>query len=136
MTIKKPFKRTCRQFRDGNYLPHGNTALRRSRLSSSPCSRQPRTGLPDLSRPRSRSDAARGGLADHVLDLLGRGRIKARGRLIEQDDLGLLGERACYPHLSPRRIMLTHMNPVMLAHVDEVRAAGTLAAEDGAVIDL
>src|SRR5262249_420865 len=24
MTIKKPFKRTCRQFSDGSYLPHGN----------------------------------------------------------------------------------------------------------------
>jgi hypothetical protein len=32
--------------------------------------------------------------------------------------------------------MLTHMNPVMLAHLDEVRAAGALVAEDGAVIDL
>jgi len=29
-----------------------------------------------------------------------------------------------------------HMNPVMLAHLDEVRAAGALVAEDGAVIDL
>jgi hypothetical protein len=26
------------------------------------------------------------------------------------------------------------MNPVMLAHLDEVRAAGALVAEDGAVI--
>src|SRR5262249_30295859 len=38
--------------------------------------------------------------------------------------------------LRARRIMLTHMNPVMLAHLDEVRAAGALVAEDGAVIDL
>jgi hypothetical protein len=28
------------------------------------------------------------------------------------------------------------LNPVMLAHLDEVRAAGALVAEDGAVIDL
>ena len=40
------------------------------------------------------------------------------------------------PDLRARRIMLTHMNPVMLAHLDEVRAAGALVAEDGAVIDL
>ena len=24
MTIKKPYRRTCRQFVDGKYLPHGN----------------------------------------------------------------------------------------------------------------
>ena len=40
------------------------------------------------------------------------------------------------PDLRARRIMLTHMNPVMLAHLDEVRAARALVAEDGAVIDL
>ena len=40
------------------------------------------------------------------------------------------------PDLRARRIMLTHMNPVMLAHLDEVRAAGALVAEDGAVIEL
>ena len=40
------------------------------------------------------------------------------------------------PDLHARRIMLTHMNPVMLAHLDEVRAAGALVAEDGAVIEL
>src|SRR5262249_2598414 len=40
------------------------------------------------------------------------------------------------PDLRARRIMLTHMNPVMLVHLDEVRAAGALVAEDGAVIDL
>jgi ribonuclease BN (tRNA processing enzyme) len=39
------------------------------------------------------------------------------------------------PDLRARRIMLTHMNPIMLAHLDEVRAAGALVAEDGAVID-
>ncbi len=36
----------------------------------------------------------------------------------------------------PRRIMVTHMNPSMLARVDEVRAAGALVAEDGLVIDI
>ena len=40
------------------------------------------------------------------------------------------------PDLHARRIMLTHMNPGMLAHLDEVRAAGALVAEDGAVIEL
>jgi ribonuclease BN (tRNA processing enzyme) len=40
------------------------------------------------------------------------------------------------PDLRARRIMLTHMNPIMLAHLDEVRAAGALVAEDGAVIEL
>ena len=39
------------------------------------------------------------------------------------------------PDLRARRIMLTHMNPLMLAHLDEVRAAGALVAEDGAVIE-
>jgi ribonuclease BN (tRNA processing enzyme) len=38
--------------------------------------------------------------------------------------------------LRARRIMLTHMNPVMLAHLDEVKAAGLLIAEDGAVIEI
>jgi ribonuclease BN (tRNA processing enzyme) len=37
--------------------------------------------------------------------------------------------------LRARRILLTHMNPTMLAHLDEVRAAGVGAAEDGAVIE-
>ena len=37
--------------------------------------------------------------------------------------------------LRARRIMLTHMNPTMLARLDEVRAAGVLAAEDGAVLE-
>jgi ribonuclease BN (tRNA processing enzyme) len=40
------------------------------------------------------------------------------------------------PDLKAKRIMLTHMNPSMLAHVDEARAAGVLIAEDGAVIEL
>ena len=40
------------------------------------------------------------------------------------------------PDLRARRIMVTHMNPTMLERLDEVRAAGVLIAEDGAVIEL
>jgi ribonuclease BN (tRNA processing enzyme) len=40
------------------------------------------------------------------------------------------------PDLRAGRIMVTHMNPTMLARVDEVRAAGALVAEDGLVIDV
>jgi len=32
--------------------------------------------------------------------------------------------------------MVTHMGPDVLAHLDEIRAAGLLIAEDGAVIDV
>jgi ribonuclease BN (tRNA processing enzyme) len=38
--------------------------------------------------------------------------------------------------LRARRVMITHMNPTMLARTDEARAAGLLVAEDGAVIEL
>jgi ribonuclease BN (tRNA processing enzyme) len=38
--------------------------------------------------------------------------------------------------LRARRIMVTHMNPEVLAHLDEIRAAGVLIAEDGAILDL
>jgi ribonuclease BN (tRNA processing enzyme) len=38
--------------------------------------------------------------------------------------------------LRARQIMITHMNSTLLAHLDEVRAAGVLVAEDGDVIDL
>jgi len=40
------------------------------------------------------------------------------------------------PDLRARQIMLTHMNPSMLARADEARAAGVLVAEDGLVIDV
>jgi ribonuclease BN (tRNA processing enzyme) len=40
------------------------------------------------------------------------------------------------PDLRARRIMVTHMNPTMLARLDEVRAAGVLVAEDGMVIEV
>jgi ribonuclease BN (tRNA processing enzyme) len=44
--------------------------------------------------------------------------------------------KAKLPELRARRIMLTHMNPSMLAHREEMKAAGVLVADDGAVIDL
>ena len=37
--------------------------------------------------------------------------------------------------LGAKRIMVTHMNDRMLAHLDELKAAGLLVAEDGAVIE-
>ena len=40
------------------------------------------------------------------------------------------------PDLRARRIMITHMNPTMLAHLDDARAVGVLTAEDGAVLDI
>jgi ribonuclease BN (tRNA processing enzyme) len=38
--------------------------------------------------------------------------------------------------LSPKEIMLTHMNPTMLAHIEEARQAGFLVAVDGLVLDI
>ena len=35
-----------------------------------------------------------------------------------------------------RRVMVTHMNPNMLARIDEAKAVGALVAEDGLVLDL
>jgi ribonuclease BN (tRNA processing enzyme) len=40
------------------------------------------------------------------------------------------------PDLRAKRIMLTHMNPTMLARQDEAKTAGVLIAEDGAVIEV
>jgi ribonuclease BN (tRNA processing enzyme) len=40
------------------------------------------------------------------------------------------------PDLRAKRIMITHMNPTVLAHVDEIRAAGVEIAEDGKVVEL
>ena len=37
------------------------------------------------------------------------------------------------PDFNARRVMLTHMNPTMLAKVEEAKAAGVLVAEDGAL---
>jgi ribonuclease BN (tRNA processing enzyme) len=44
--------------------------------------------------------------------------------------------RSRLPDLRARRIMVTHMNPTVLARLDEVRAAGALIAEDGLVTEL
>jgi ribonuclease BN (tRNA processing enzyme) len=38
--------------------------------------------------------------------------------------------------LKAKRIMITHMNPSMLARQDEARAAGFMVAEDGLVVDV
>jgi ribonuclease BN (tRNA processing enzyme) len=38
--------------------------------------------------------------------------------------------------LRARRIMLTHMNPTMLARIDEARSDGLLVAEDGLVVEI
>ena len=37
------------------------------------------------------------------------------------------------PALQARQVMVTHMNPTVLARVDELRQAGVLVAEDGLV---
>ncbi len=38
--------------------------------------------------------------------------------------------------LKAQKIMITHMNPSMLANTDEARAAGVLVAEDGLILEL
>jgi ribonuclease BN (tRNA processing enzyme) len=43
--------------------------------------------------------------------------------------------KARIPDLRARRIMVTHMNPNVLARLDEVRAARVLVADDGLVIE-
>jgi ribonuclease BN (tRNA processing enzyme) len=43
--------------------------------------------------------------------------------------------KARLPDLRARTIMLTHMNPNMLARLDEAKAAGVLVAEDGAMME-
>jgi ribonuclease BN (tRNA processing enzyme) len=40
------------------------------------------------------------------------------------------------PDLRAKRIMVTHMNPTMLGHLGELRAAGLEIAEDGAVVEI
>jgi ribonuclease BN (tRNA processing enzyme) len=40
------------------------------------------------------------------------------------------------PRLRAKRIMLTHMNPSMLAKAEEARSAGVVTAEDGATMEL
>jgi ribonuclease BN (tRNA processing enzyme) len=39
------------------------------------------------------------------------------------------------PELRAKRMVVTHMNPTMLAHLDEIGPAGALAAEDGLEIE-
>ena len=48
--------------------------------------------------------------------------------------IGLRLPDALLPDLRARRVMITHMNPTMLAHVDDAKAAGVLVAEDGAIL--
>ena len=38
--------------------------------------------------------------------------------------------------LAPRRLMVTHMNPSVLARLDEIKAAGVLIAADGLIVDV
>jgi ribonuclease BN (tRNA processing enzyme) len=40
------------------------------------------------------------------------------------------------PDLRARSIMITHMNPEVFAHLDEIRAAGVLVAADGDIVEL
>ena len=40
------------------------------------------------------------------------------------------------PQFRAKRVMLTHMNPTMLAHLDEARTEGFAVAEDGLVVEL
>jgi ribonuclease BN (tRNA processing enzyme) len=40
------------------------------------------------------------------------------------------------PDLRAHRIMVTHMNPTMLARLEEIRTAGVIFAEDGIAIDI
>jgi ribonuclease BN (tRNA processing enzyme) len=44
--------------------------------------------------------------------------------------------KARLPDLRARQIMVTHMSAAILGHLDEVRAAGVLVAQDGLVLDL
>jgi ribonuclease BN (tRNA processing enzyme) len=38
------------------------------------------------------------------------------------------------PHLKARQVMVTHMNPTVLARAEEIRTTGVLVAEDGLVL--
>lgn len=55
------------------------------------------------------------------------------GRLTGHTGWETLKERL--PDLGARQVMVTHMNPTMLARADDVRQAGVLVAEDGLVRD-
>ena len=47
---------------------------------------------------------------------------------------GVLKERL--PALRARRIMITHMNPSMLARIEEAKGLGLLVAEDGLTLEV
>jgi ribonuclease BN (tRNA processing enzyme) len=51
------------------------------------------------------------------------------GKLTGHISWETLSERL--PHLNARQVMITHMNPTVLARVEEIRTAGVLVAEDG-----
>ena len=40
------------------------------------------------------------------------------------------------PSLRAKRIMLTHMNPSMLARIEEAKSLGLLVAEDGLTLEV
>ena len=61
---------------------------------SSTMSPASRSRLAEIVRRHHHLDAARGDGADDVLDRLGGGRIEARGRLVEEQHLGVARERA------------------------------------------
>jgi len=43
--------------------------------------------------------------------------------------------KARLPDLRARRVMVTHMNPTVLARLDDIKAAGVLIADDGLLIE-
>jgi ribonuclease BN (tRNA processing enzyme) len=43
--------------------------------------------------------------------------------------------KAQLPDLGAKQVMATHMNPSVLSHLDEIKAAGVLIAEDGLSLD-
>ena len=51
-----------------------------------------------------------------------------------EDKIAALKQRLA--DFTARRVMVTHMNPSMLARLDEVRQSGVLIAEDGLMLDL
>jgi ribonuclease BN (tRNA processing enzyme) len=55
------------------------------------------------------------------------------GRITGHMSWAILKDRI--PDLRARQIMVTHMNPTVLAQLDEIRAAGVLVADDGLVIE-
>ena len=57
----------------------------------------------------------------------------------ERDLTGHLNWKTIHQRLNDfraRQVMITHMNPTMLARIDEAKAAGVLVAEDGLVLNV